>query len=606
MPLTETSGVIDALRAERDLVVGLEHEYQVFNDEVVTDFRNIIHRLDLDGRRIDPCDPDAYRCRWGGLVTADGAEAEVAIAPTTIGTGFSQLLHDRAVAARLVLAAQLPAQVRLEGYSTHLSVEVPDAVVARTAVLFARHFSFAMMLMVDRQRSPGLLVRPRPNRLELAGEYSTGFQLRAASTFATAAGLRCVRAAHSRRVAAGLPRLPNMRLVPALGRQGWYIDRCAFGIDLYRHGRDATLHCGRRPTRAGDLLSASWADCRNELEGLIGQRDLEIVDAVVDGRLALPSESVAPDDICSSSDRDMASPFGTSVEPRSRRGFEIKAIAVSWSAVVFRIEKGSQSRVACIPRHFLASFIDALDHGHLDDAFIEILSSAPRGEPLRSAEQTDKPGVFDELTDAGAIVPDEPAVGRFAGRFSGGRSGRQARTRKHQPRGKPRHLLLIAVAAVLTVALAATVALTRGGTAGPAPFAAQDFLGTYAVTATVTVSNANLPVGTVSHFEITIEGDCASGADRCILRSKNFTNVEASATSIKLVGTGTEPCTTDPTITITDDFDIELHPTQFDTTTGRHIPTRLEGTEHLSSRVATCPNVTNMPITDSLVADRKT
>ena len=142
---------------------------------------------------------------------------------------------------------ECPADHQLIGYSTHISVSWTvrrDDLLART---WARVFAPVLMLMLDQPTSPGLVVRPRPGRLELCGDYAIDDQLAAALAFA-AASVRTVQR---------IPRhelrkwFVEMSLQPSLDRYGWYIDRMAFsGSDMYRLGRSTPLQ------RHGGTVSA--------------------------------------------------------------------------------------------------------------------------------------------------------------------------------------------------------------------------------------------------------------------------------------------------------------------------------------------------------------
>ena len=67
------------------MFAGVEREWRVVRrNGAAVDFRELVDRLPLDGRRLDPDDPHAHRCRWGGVVTADGREAEVATPPVPV------------------------------------------------------------------------------------------------------------------------------------------------------------------------------------------------------------------------------------------------------------------------------------------------------------------------------------------------------------------------------------------------------------------------------------------------------------------------------------------------------------------------------------------
>jgi len=147
--------------------------------------------------------------------------------------------------------------------------------------------------VLDRRAAPGLLVRPRGGRLELGGEYCRGEQLRAAGVFAAAASLTCAAAVRSRQAKRSLPRPVRARVRPSNIRAGWYIDRRAFGTDLYRDGRAARLR-----SRAGgsllaqDHLSEAWQRARPVVDALLDAAELGLVDRVVDGELPIPLEAV--------------------------------------------------------------------------------------------------------------------------------------------------------------------------------------------------------------------------------------------------------------------------------------------------------------------------
>ena len=79
-------------------IIGLEHEFYLSRDGDRVDFRRIIDDLELPGRRIDPADKRAYRLFSGHVITCDDEEAEYAIAPVALRSGFAQLV-DRACVA---------------------------------------------------------------------------------------------------------------------------------------------------------------------------------------------------------------------------------------------------------------------------------------------------------------------------------------------------------------------------------------------------------------------------------------------------------------------------------------------------------------------------
>ena len=268
-------------------VLGAEHEFEVHAGSESVDFRTLLPELTLDGRRLDPGDPNAVRCRWGGVITADGKEAEIAIPPVELRPGAVGEVLDLLSVGRSALETALTAHdlsLRLTGYSTHLSVEVPDRRVKRLARRFARAYALDVILLVDRADSPGLLVRPRRNRLELGGEFVDGDDLGAALVFCSTAAIALERA--TRRD--GPPPL-LVRLERAVERYGWFVARTAFGGHALE-SRDAPVRSGRRATSAGDHLSESWARLRPLARGFWSPAELALVDERVAGRTRLPFE----------------------------------------------------------------------------------------------------------------------------------------------------------------------------------------------------------------------------------------------------------------------------------------------------------------------------
>jgi len=282
-------GLVRPPRRTRGVRLGVEHEFVVSGPDGVLDFRTLGADLDL-GVRADPTDPNAQRCPWGGVVTADGREAEIATPPVPLAEGAAATVRGLAEIGRDVLAEALHAahgpDVALAGYSTHLNVTAPRRAARTHARRFASVFAPSLMLLLDRPTSPGLLVRPRPGRLELGGEYSAGADLEVALTFAAGAVLasRGPGWLHARRLRV------EVVLDPARERYGWYVDRRAVGCDLYELGRVAPLRRTRTgaTVTAGQHLEQTWELARAALVGRVSEAELAVVDAVVGGDEPLP------------------------------------------------------------------------------------------------------------------------------------------------------------------------------------------------------------------------------------------------------------------------------------------------------------------------------
>ena len=171
-------------------LIGVEHEFTLRAGDRVLDFRDLIHTLPVDGIRVDPTDPNAYRCDWGGTITADGREAEIATPPVPVAAGFSGELTAWSDRGRASLGSVLPASIEVSGYSTHLNLQMPDRLNDAVCDGVIRRFVPALMLLTERADSPGVLVRPRPGRLEVGTEFVDGPSLRAAAVLLAGVSVR--------------------------------------------------------------------------------------------------------------------------------------------------------------------------------------------------------------------------------------------------------------------------------------------------------------------------------------------------------------------------------------------------------------------------------
>lgn len=265
--------------------VGIEHEYTVLEAGRPVDFGRLIDWLGLPGLRADPVDPNARRGDWGGVITADGIEAEVATPPIPIGAGAIDQVVGSAAAGRSFLEAHLGPDRVLEGYSTHLNVSIPLRGDLRTAERYVEVFAPALMLLLDQQDSPGLLVRPRPGRLELCGDYAEADRLAVAATFAVASTLAARRGGRAVRA---LRLDPDV--VPSRQRYGYHLAPTAYGDDLYQRGRSARLRrAGGRVVSADEHLAACWTACRRLAVEHLGIDEAQAVEQVVCSNRPLPS-----------------------------------------------------------------------------------------------------------------------------------------------------------------------------------------------------------------------------------------------------------------------------------------------------------------------------
>jgi len=233
---------------------GLEQEFVVSQGGSQVDFRRLLPLLGAPGRRIDPGDRNAIRTPLGLALTCDGPEAEFAIPPLLVSGGFTEELLDWAAAGGQLLTGLLGSDHLAEGVSTHLSVSVPDQYSVEVCRLLIDRFAPALMMMVDGFDSPGLLVRPRAGRVELGLDYIAGTPLAAGSALAIGAVTACLKATTGTIDTSALPPRLRFEYVSTTDRYGWYVDRAAFGEDLYTRGRKTQLS----NFDGGAKSSSSW------------------------------------------------------------------------------------------------------------------------------------------------------------------------------------------------------------------------------------------------------------------------------------------------------------------------------------------------------------
>ncbi len=353
------------IRSQPDAIgslIGLEHEFRVLRGAEPVDFRELIHTLPIDGLRLDPGDRNAYRCRSGLSITADGAEAEFATPPIAVRPGFAHELSRWAERGRAEIERSLPPGVVLEGFSTHLSITMDDAINERVCNLFAETFSAGLALLVEGPQSQGIYVRPRPGRIELCGEFVRGERLEAAAAFAVGAVLACWQAVV--RHAGPLPPRLRVNTLPGIERYGIRVRREAYGVDLYAAGRRAALELaegGGMP--AQDHFEAEWRSARSALDMRGSRRERALVSGFVSGRRRLAIEGGGSQvDVPGEPRRAPVDAFGAAVRVLERPGYTVTPRALTWEMAVLRIE-GARTVYAAIPRKALAAFEDRLAKG---------------------------------------------------------------------------------------------------------------------------------------------------------------------------------------------------------------------------------------------------
>ena len=389
------------------LWVGLEHEFVVAAGSGQIDFRRLLPTLDVPGSRLDPGDPNAYRLESGLALTCDGPEAEYASPPIELNRGFAGLVEAWSRSGGEELLRLLPPAHDAEGWSTHLSVTVPDELAPAVCGLFARTFAPALMLLMDGQDSPGLLIRPRHNRVEFGGDFVTGPALRAATALAVGGVLACTRVTQGGSPRSHLPPPVGVEVEAAVDRYGWYVDRTAFGFDLYRTGRTGTFKRQRWGSIPVQLhLTRAWLMASRALASHVGPADLAAGSALVEGRFPLPSETRINRTVPTGSRVSDATSGRLLLQDRRRPTFASGAVLATWDFAVFRLA-GARSIYASVPQEHVTGYVRAVEDGALDAIVGRRLEEPPRGRILETHDQALKPALWDDMRPTTLLAPPE-------------------------------------------------------------------------------------------------------------------------------------------------------------------------------------------------------
>ncbi len=390
--------------------LGAEFEYKLTRGNQPLDFRYVVHRLGLDHARLDPGDVNAYRLKSGAALTCDDREAELALPPVEVRRGFTERLASSAAYHHGWLSSVLPLGVATQGESTHLSVSMPGALTERVALLYTRTFAPALILLMDGPSSPGLLVRPRPGRVELCGEYLDGARLQAAAAFAVGSVRACGAAAADSTLGELLPPRIALTLETAVARYGWYVDRRAFGVDLLSRGRRASLTLADGGTIiAQQHLVQAWRVAREALGARAGPQDLRAADGLVSGALPLAIEGSFPDLDGRREQPLIPNAYGRMLLGRRRPGLEVTPVMATWGLGLFLVmtADGRRRAFACVPGELLDRFLRLLDGGRLDHLLSTYLALSPSGRSLTQRVQTGFAGLYDTIGQRYQLLPFE-------------------------------------------------------------------------------------------------------------------------------------------------------------------------------------------------------
>lgn len=399
----------------QEFLVGVEHEYEVSDAAGKrVDFRELIHTLTIDGRRLDPGDTNAYRLASGLALTADEQEAEIATPPVPVRRGFGDEIDALALLGRGSLHASLPVGYVTRGYSTHISVSVSGVDGDSLAQRYALTFGPAFAALADSPGSLGIYVRPRPGRLELCCDFVSGERLAMACVFAAGTVRACVDAAMHGSVR-GLPPPLAAKLLPAHERYGYRLHRTAsFGFDTYASGRATVLPLAAGGTvTLGERIAEGW----RVTERMLGSA-LDATSRRTGRRLASGNLRLGVDDAPNGARGVRHEPGAVPPQPidcYDRPAFRVTPVLATWDFSVFRFE-GQRTVYANVPRWALQDFNRKLQTGKLDAVVAEYLSARSVRRVLAQRSETALPGLFDQLTNTPAdLLPRERPPAGVAG-----------------------------------------------------------------------------------------------------------------------------------------------------------------------------------------------
>jgi hypothetical protein len=245
----------------------------------------------------------------------------------------------------------------------------------------------------------------------LGAEFVGGEDLAAAALFAVASVLACRDA-----LVAGGTRLDSLELAvrveAAVERFGWYVDRTAFGGDLYVGGRSALLRrSDGDPVSAQVHLERCWAGAAEAVAGMASTEEIALVGDLVTGTRPLPSERTPGDE----ESPDVwsvplpPSPYGGALQVRVRPSFDMAPVMLTWDLAVFVLRDHRRDRraFAAVPASHLEPFLATFDEGELDEVIAAYLGQRQRGRRLELRSQAAEPALFDALGPrVGLLAPE--------------------------------------------------------------------------------------------------------------------------------------------------------------------------------------------------------
>jgi hypothetical protein len=378
--------------------VGLEAEFCVFVQENAIDFAQLLPAL----AKLEPHFPffshrDACYLSTGAQFSSDTSFAEIAMPPERLEAGGIEQLVGGFVAHRNRLRALLSRHfsskpvVRLEGHSIHINLSAEPDSGWHLCRLLAQTAAPAYTLLTERAVSGGLILRPRPNRVEICADYLPDARyLRAALAYICGTYL-AIQSAFSRGYLGDIPVWvhPENVATPQV-RSGIQFSRLSFGGELHTRGRKARLTGqiagkGNVALSAQNILEAYAEFAKERIAALASPEDLAALYSLVRGRQPLEIERDIPSPDYYRVRRTpvrwkpgaLAQAYGAATRPRRLRGLRVETLFMSWEQVCFKLTTRRGLLWACVAREELVLFEQDLWSGAVREKAEKFLAARP-------------------------------------------------------------------------------------------------------------------------------------------------------------------------------------------------------------------------------------
>lgn len=274
-------------------LVGIEREFTVHETGRTIDFSQLLPELaDVLGESMREEPDGRFLTDCGDVLYADDQHAELVSPPWELDPSLPEMVATSAAASRRWLDDAVVCfnrikgrQLRITGYSTHISVQTPEDLDlwAFTLVLITA-FGPLLQVLISSAHSKGIGVRPRAGRVEVIGEFvGETDRLRAAVTVVLAA------ATVSADLLAGCTdfralSITSRSLRETLDRPGMRLPLVGWGNVFSRNGRRTVLDLqvgGERDCQS--VIGGIWRGARSRLRGIVGLNELDLASSFVAG-----------------------------------------------------------------------------------------------------------------------------------------------------------------------------------------------------------------------------------------------------------------------------------------------------------------------------------